>query len=173
MYSEISIIITILSSLSANYNYNTETLNRKEVHCLAQNIYHESRGETNYGKLAVANVTKNRVKSDNYPNTYCNVVWEKKKSAKTGKMVPMFSWTLDGFSDDILLENKQNVESWKKSVVISSLVILDEFKDITCGSTHYYAHEKVNPYWANSDNLKKSCVPRGKIGNHTFMKANQ
>ena len=33
-----------------------------QMHCLATNIYHEARGESYAGKVAVANVTMNRVK---------------------------------------------------------------------------------------------------------------
>ena len=45
-----------------------------EVNCLALNIYHEARNQPFMGKLAVGFVTLNRVKSDNFPNTICEVV---------------------------------------------------------------------------------------------------
>ena len=35
-----------------------------QMHCLATNIYHEARGESFAGKVAVANVTHNRVDSE-------------------------------------------------------------------------------------------------------------
>ena len=45
-----------------------------ELDCLALNIYHEARGETYQGKVAVANVTLNRVAHSKYPDSVCGVV---------------------------------------------------------------------------------------------------
>ena len=42
----------------------------REMICLAENIYFEARAESIEGKAAVANVTRNRVESDRFPNTY-------------------------------------------------------------------------------------------------------
>ena len=47
-----------------------------EVQCLAENVYHEARGESIAGMLAVALVVKNRVENVRYPNTYCDVIKE-------------------------------------------------------------------------------------------------
>ena len=51
---------------------------QKEIACLAVNIYHEDRGESSEGQLAVAFVTLNRVASEAYPNTVCGVVYQGK-----------------------------------------------------------------------------------------------
>src|SRR5210317_740749 len=48
----------------------------QEMVCLAENIYFEARAEGVEGKAAVANVTRNRVESEQFPNTYCGVVYE-------------------------------------------------------------------------------------------------
>ena len=42
--------------------------------CLALNIYHEARGESIEGQIAVSQVVMERVKSPKYPNTICEVV---------------------------------------------------------------------------------------------------
>lgn len=55
----------------------------KDKFCLAKNIYHETRGESEHGKRAVAQVTLNRVKSPKFKNTICGVVYERNQ----------FSWT--------------------------------------------------------------------------------
>ena len=47
-----------------------------EVECLALNIYHEARNQPTVGKLAVAQVTMNRVKDVRFPNTICGVVYQ-------------------------------------------------------------------------------------------------
>lgn len=49
----------------------------KEVHCLAQAIYHEARGESFEGKQAVARVVLNRTVDPEFPNTVCKVVHQK------------------------------------------------------------------------------------------------
>ena len=45
-----------------------------EVDCLARNIYHEARGESNLGQRAVAWVTLNRAAHASFPEGICNVV---------------------------------------------------------------------------------------------------
>ena len=49
-----------------------------ELDCLAKNIYFEARGESLTGKIAVANVTMNRVEHHKYPSTVCGVVTQVK-----------------------------------------------------------------------------------------------
>ena len=53
--------------------------------CLAKNIYHEARGESRKGKLAVAKVTLNRAAHPKFAKTICGVVYQPKQ----------FSWTLN------------------------------------------------------------------------------
>lgn len=54
-----------------------------ELDCLAKVIYHEARGETYEGKIAVAWVVMNRLTSNRFGDTICNVVYQKSQ----------FSWT--------------------------------------------------------------------------------
>lgn len=49
----------------------------QEVHCLAEAIYHESRGEPISGRIAVAHVIMNRVSSKRFPDSTCKVVHQK------------------------------------------------------------------------------------------------
>ena len=42
---------------------------KKEIRCLAENIYFESRAENETGKAAVGNVTKKRVLDSRWPST--------------------------------------------------------------------------------------------------------
>ena len=59
--------------------------------CLIQNGYHEARGESLLGIVAVTEVVLNRVDDNRWPDTVCEVVWQKNQ----------FSWTTDGISDDM------------------------------------------------------------------------
>ena len=51
---------------------------QQDLMCLARNVYHESRGEPMAGQYAVAEVTMNRVASRHFPDTVCDVVYEKR-----------------------------------------------------------------------------------------------
>ena len=63
----------ILTTELHNHNI-TDQFKINEVVCLAENIYFEARAESEVGKAAVGNTTKNRVLHTNWPNTYCEVV---------------------------------------------------------------------------------------------------
>jgi len=57
----------------------------KEIECLAHNIYHESRGEPYKGRLSVALVVMNRIKSNKYPDNACDVIKQKGQFSWVGK----------------------------------------------------------------------------------------
>ena len=118
------------------------SISAEEKYCLQQNIFFEARNQSTLGQVAVAWVTLNRVESSRYPDSICEVVWQ--KSA--------FSWTVDGLSDkpsDNILE--QN--AWKLAEDLAEETLKNWVvgqKDPTLGANHYHAHY-VNPYWANGD----------------------
>ena len=68
---------------------------RKEVQCLAVGLYHEARGESELGQIAVAQVILNRVASRKYPDTVCGVVFENQHRRNACQ----FSFACDGRSD--------------------------------------------------------------------------
>ena len=53
-----------------------ETDLNEQVECIATNIYHEARNQSELGMRAVAWVTLNRVQHESYPNTACGVVYD-------------------------------------------------------------------------------------------------
>ena len=113
--------------------------------CTACNIYHEARSEPSMGQLAVALVTQNRANSKRYPSTMCGVVWESRTSKKTGRKVPMFSWTLDGKHDRVY--NKQR---WDEAMTLAKVVIDDEIEfDFTRGALWYH-NKSVSPFWKDA-----------------------
>lgn len=134
-----------------------------DAYCLALNIYHEARGETTEGKLAVGNVTLNRVVSDRFPNNVCAVVFqgihrENWKNEQVPKIAQChFSWYCDGKSD----EPKEYV-TWAESVMLAQMMLLsDTYIDLTDGATHYHS-TNVKPWWC------KDMEHKGQIGNHVF-----
>lgn len=130
-----------------------------EVYCLSLNIYQEARGEPYDGQVAVANVVKNRVNSDYYPNTYCKVV--KQRSGR----VCQFSWYCDGLNDHPVFRSKNsvNAESFTEAVGIALQVLAGNIKDNTHGSVYFHA-DYVKPRWAR---IKTKTV---KYGNHIFYR---
>jgi spore germination cell wall hydrolase CwlJ-like protein len=165
----------------------------QEMICLAENIYFEARAEGMDGKAAVANVTRNRVESEQFPNTYCGVVYQGpvRESWKTKKQKDLadservyypiknrcqFSWYCDGEKDMIWAnyertgkEIKLNADAWRASVDVAIWTLgygSYTVNDNTTGATYYYAHNLVYPHWA--DDFEVTEV----IGNHTFMSPN-
>ena len=156
----------------------------QQMVCLAENIYFEARAEGVEGKAAVANVTRNRVNSELFPNSYCEVVQQgpvRESWNKPGVYYPIkhkcqYSWYCDG-KRDIIWANyektgqtiKLNAEAWRQSVEIAIWTLgygSYRVNDNTGGATYYYAHNLVYPHWAEV--FHTTAV----IGNHTFMRPN-
>jgi spore germination cell wall hydrolase CwlJ-like protein len=130
-------------------------VDEKEMFCLSQNIYFESRGESYDGRLAVAYVTMNRVESRRFPNTVCEVVWQRRQ----------FSWTQDGKSDWPNTKNKLERKAWKESKIIAKSILsywqVLQYTDVTNGALYYHNH-KVKPVWRAAYNKA------AQIGDHVF-----
>ena len=127
---------------------------RNETECLAKNIYFEANDEPYQGKLAVATVTMNRVKSGRFPHTVCGVVLQKNKEGC------QFSWVCDKKTDII-----KNHNSYVKSVEMAEEVLLSSKRSrIISSDTLYYHADYVDPYWAKT---KKFLT---KIGAHLFYR---
>lgn len=128
-----------------------------EEYCLAQNIWHEARGEVVDNDLspwlAVAFVTVNRVESYRWPSNVCAVVWDDSQ----------FSWTKDAYPDEILPQDDTEALLWEEILHFSS-TFLDNYKyiiDPTGGANHYHS-QTVNPEW------NVAMIETGVIGNHIF-----
>lgn len=119
---------------------------KSERIALACNIYHEARGESDKGQVAVALVTRNRVLSKRYPDTYAEVVWQRSQ----------FSWSRDGRSDKI-----RDNDAWHKAWLIAGDVISGRVKDFTNGAMYYHT-KAVKPKW------RKKFVVSMVIGDHIF-----
>lgn len=124
---------------------------KREVDCLAENIYHEAKSESNKGQVAVALVTMNRVKDTRFPKKICEVV--KQKTNGTCQ----FSW----YCMRVTL-NKSS-ESYQEALKAALHVYAnyENLDDITRGSLYYHA-DYVNPGWK----LLQTVV----IGRHIFYK---
>ena len=128
--------LTLLSSLTLGTatlaHRGSQPVKPQELVCLAENIYHEARGESLQGQIAVAQVTVNRVSSGKFQNTVCKTVYAPSQ----------FSWT----------RNKRKAvkdsKAWQASldiarVVLSQSITLPDFQAL------YFHTKQVRPSWAN------------------------
>lgn len=90
--------------------------------CLSRAIYFESKGESDRGKILVAQTTINRMNSDKkyFPNTICQVVKQ-----KIGKRCT-YSWFCDGKSD-----KPKDLTQYKKSEIIADKALKGEYSKVT------------------------------------------
>jgi spore germination cell wall hydrolase CwlJ-like protein len=127
---------------------------RNEVVCLAKNIYFEARSESREGQLAVAQVTRNRVESGDYPRTYCGVVYQRKDTGC------QFSWVCDGKADEV-----NNMSAYKRALTIAQDVLLKNVNSRIIGTDVMFYHANyVKPHW--SDDMQEVTT----IGQHTFYR---
>lgn len=125
---------------------------QKQIDCLAKNIYYEAGFEPKDGQMAVGLVTMNRVKSGNYADDVCGVVYQ-----KTGHTY-QFSWV------GLKRLSKIDTSIYNNIVELATLIYMnhDRLKDITGGATFYHA-DYVRPGWK----LEKT----RQIGQHIFYKS--
>ena len=122
----------------------------REVECLARNIYFEARGEPRAGKIAVAEVTMNRVKSNQFPKTVCAVVHQKHKN------ICQFSWVCEG------KRSVRNNNAWRESQRIAESILISKKRYGIIGNAKYFHATYVNPTWADESRMI------AQIGNHIF-----
>jgi len=141
---------TKMSPLHMTINGKTTVVNlvnSEELECMSKNIYFEAALESTAGKLAVAQVTMNRVNSNQYPNTVCKVVYQGRhyKSGLPVKDRCQFSWYCDG-----KLDVPHIGAMWRESSEIAVYVLATpDLIDITDGATHYHADYISSPKWAD------------------------
>lgn len=133
---------------------------KKQIQCLAENIYFEAAHEPKDGKIAVALVTLNRLASGNYASNVCDVVYQ--RTTFQEKIVCQFSWTCQAKE----MANRLTIRSnplYNDILDLSVRVYMnyDKIEDMTKGATYYHA-DYVNPGWKLSKTTK--------IGRHIFYK---
>ena len=101
--------------------------------CLALNVYHEARGASIEAQFNTAQVVMNRVASDDFPDTVCEVV----------EQPAQFSWFWDGIPDDIV-----RIKPWERAKIIASIMLIgDPFIDIVTHGALYYHALDIDPGW--------------------------
>ena len=141
-----------IESMPAGYVSTTEKI--KQLDCLTRNIYWEAASEPFEGKVAVAQVTMNRLESGRFASSVCGVVYQ--KNVIYEKVICQFSWAC---------ETAHKVKPvhpplWKESEEVAKKVLLENFRLPGLKEAIYYHADYVNPGW------KKPKID--KIGRHIF-----
>jgi N-acetylmuramoyl-L-alanine amidase len=111
------------------------------VLCLATTLYHEARGESIDGQLAVAEVILNRVEDPRWPSKVCDVVEQERQFKSSGPI--------------------KEKELFQELYQLSKGILKGEEELLGLTSTHFYSgHEK--PFWT------KELEHDGRIGGHHF-----
>jgi spore germination cell wall hydrolase CwlJ-like protein len=121
--------------------------NRKDIVCLANNVYFEAANEPMLGKIAVAQVTINRVKNGHWGDTICDVVHAKDQ----------FSWTN---RDKHKIERTS--EQYRDSVLAAEKILSNRQRLRALRHALFYHADYVQPNWADRSQRV------GKIGAHVF-----
>jgi spore germination cell wall hydrolase CwlJ-like protein len=134
--------------------YMTAEQVEKSLDCLAMNVYREAGHEPFEGKVAVAQVTLNRVNSNKFPRDVCAVVYQ--KSRFTERVICQFSWYCESKHRNRPVDD----EAYEESYRVAKMVFLEDFRLESIKDALYYHADYVNPNWK----LKRIT----KIGNHIF-----
>jgi spore germination cell wall hydrolase CwlJ-like protein len=126
----------------------------RERRCLATAIYFEARGEPVRGQIAVGQVILNRVRSPQFPETICGVVYQ-------GQMQKgcQFSFACDGHTD-LPRDNDQ----WALAQDLSRQITSGQVWLPEVGYSTFYHANYVSPSWVSAMSKIDS------IGRHIFYK---
>jgi spore germination cell wall hydrolase CwlJ-like protein len=126
----------------------------RQLDCLTRNIYWESATEPFEGKVAVAQVTINRVESGRFAPDICGVVYQ--KNIVYDKVICQFSWFCDGSSKIRPIYPAH----WKESEEVAKKVLLEGFRLPSVKNALYFHADYVNPRWGKPQVAK--------FGRHIF-----
>jgi spore germination cell wall hydrolase CwlJ-like protein len=148
----------VLKERNGYYSHDVVSIKTRErqLDCLAINIYREAGYEPFEGKVAVAQVTMNRVASGKFGNDVCGVVYQ--KNVVMERVVCQFSWACDS----VHRNRPIGKEAYNESYEVAKKVLLEGFRLDVLKDALFYHATYVNPRW----NLEKI----GVIGQHIFYK---
>jgi spore germination cell wall hydrolase CwlJ-like protein len=125
-----------------------------EENCLARAVYFEARSESALGQMAVAKVILNRVKSPDFPNSICGVVYQGSNRRNSCQ----FSFACDGQPDDV-----KQPAAWSQAKVVAHRAINgDQAIATKMNGALFYHADYVQPKWART--MRKVL----KVGRHVF-----
>ena len=123
-----------------------------EANCIAVAVYHEARGESLEGQMAVAKVIMNRAASGKYPTSWCGVV----------KQPWQFSFVnpRSGYMPSV----DQTSAAWRKALGVTRLAVANAVQSVPSDCLWYHA-DYVAPSWG------RRLTRVDKIGAHIFYRS--
>ena len=123
-----------------------------EANCIAVAVYHEARGESLEGQMAVAKVIMNRAVSGKYPASWCGVV----------KQPWQFSFVnpRTGYVPSV----DQASDAWRKALGVTRLAVANAVQSVPAECLWYHA-DYVAPSWG------RRLTKVEKIGAHIFYRS--
>ncbi len=145
------------SEVGLSFKYKGESqaeFEERERRCLSTAIYFEARSEPLQGQIAVGQVIMNRVRSPQFPQTICGVVYQ-------GQMAPgcQFSFACDGKTDTPRQDSHWALAQKLARQITSGQVWLPDI-----GYSTFYHADYVSPQWKRAMNKIDT------IGRHIFYK---
>jgi hypothetical protein len=129
----------------------------KAQNCLATAIYFEARSESEKGRIAVAQVIINRVRSPYYPKNVCDVVYQGASDRRYGGC--QFSFACDRIRDRV-----RNREAFDDALSVAQRVLDAELWLPEVGNATHYHATYVRPRWV------RDMVEKDRIGRHIFYR---
>lgn len=135
---------------------------KKDIVCLAKNIYFESRNQPYTGQVMVAFVTLNRSKLvDQSP---CKVVYQRSGAGKDA--VCQFTWTCELGTKAVAGDK----ETWHESLVLAYITYHNQLDDISGNALYYFNYHAVHPVWCkNKIPIQNAYISNGYMGDHRFF----
>jgi len=124
----------------------------EQANCIATAVYHEARGESVEGQLAVARVIMNRAASGKYPSSWCGTVKQPWQFSFVNPRTGAIPY-IDQASD-----------CWAKAVAITRLAVANAVPSLGSDVLWYHA-SYVAPGWGRRLQRVE------KIGTHIFYRA--
>jgi spore germination cell wall hydrolase CwlJ-like protein len=144
-----------IESMPAGYVTAQEKI--RQLDCLTRNIYWEAASEPFEGKVAVAQVTMNRVAHGKFGDGVCGVIYQ--KNVFYERVICQFSWVCETTHKT----RPVYPPLWAESELVAKKVLLENFRLPGLKNALYYHADYVSPGWK---------LPKiDKIGRHIFYGA--
>lgn len=134
----IKLALVLALSLTASRLDNQDPpdlVNPREVFCLYEALWHEARGESLKGVMAVATVIRNRVYSGQFPSSYCKVIYQYKQFSYVHLMPKRYTPVV--------------MDDWQKQLYrVSVDTVKGTMPSVVSPTVMWYHTTKVNPKWA-------------------------
>ncbi|HET7709781.1 MAG TPA: cell wall hydrolase [Sphingomicrobium sp.] len=124
----------------------------QEANCIATAVYHEARGESLEGQLAVARVIMNRAASGKYPASWCGTVKQPWQFSFVNPRTGVMPYT------------DTNGDAWRKAVAITRIAVANAVPSLDTSVLWYHA-DYVAPSWG------RRLTQVSKIGTHIFYRS--